>query len=96
MARELALRLRTTTHHVDQRVVIGHRAPFITVDAVSTCISCIRQTPYQAEHTHFGSTWRIRKDWTSYEVFGRNGHLLQIQKVLATFDLQGYLERHHK
>jgi hypothetical protein len=96
LARDLALRLHKATYRVYHRASIGARVPIAILDIAGASASHMRQTPYQAEHTHFGSTWRVRTDWTSYEVFDRNGHPLQVQKVLSTFDLKGYLTRHHK
>jgi hypothetical protein len=93
MSSDLASRLHTTTHGVNHEANLGLRVPFTRVSAIGTCIFCIRQTPYQAEHTHFGPTWRIHADWTSYEVFDRNGYPLQIQKILSTCDLEGQLKK---
>jgi len=90
LARELALRLYGATHRLDSSNR-GPRVPFTTADADGLCMTWLRETPYQCEHTHYGATWRIRTEWKTYEAFGRNGRPLQIDKVLNSFDLEGYL-----
>jgi len=93
MARDLALRLYDATHRVRHGTHIGPRVPFTRVDADGIVLTWIRETPYQAEHTRFGATWRIRTDWQTYEVFDSNGHTLPIARILDSFDLEEYLNR---
>ena len=90
LARELALRLYNATHRLDGSNR-GPRTPFTGVDADGLCLTWMRETPYQAEHTHFRATWRMRTEWKTYEAFGRNGRPLPIDQVLNSFDLEGHL-----
>jgi hypothetical protein len=91
MARDLALRLHAATHRLGHHANVGFRVPFTMVDEDGIRLTWLRKTPYQAGHTRFGATWRIRTQWTTYEVFNCNGHPLQIQKVLRAFDLEEHL-----
>ncbi len=91
IARSLALRLFASTQRLGHKADIGFRVPFTIVDDDGLCLTWLRKTPYQAAHTHFGATWRIRTKWKTYEVFDRNGRPLQIQKVLGVFDLEEHL-----
>lgn len=90
LARDLTLRLHSSTHRLDGSNK-GPRVPFTVADADGLCMTWLRETPYQGEHTHYGATWRIRTEWRTYEAFGRNGRPLQIDKVLNSFDLEGHL-----
>lgn len=90
LAREFALRLYSPIRQLDGSNQ-GVKAPFTVTDADGFCLTWMRETPYQGEHTHYGATWRIRTEWKTYEVFGRNGRPLQIDKVLNSFDLEGHL-----
>lgn len=96
LARDLALRLHAATHRLGHNTNVGHRVPFTMVDADGLSLSWLRETPYQAEHSHYGATWRIRTEWKTYEAFDCKGHPLKIQSVLKSFDLDGYLARRKK
>ena len=87
MARAFSLRLFAMTQRLDHATKVGTRAPFTRLDEDGLSITCRRETPYQAEHTHFGSIWRIRTEWTRFEAFGVSGNQLKIQNVLNAFDL---------
>lgn len=91
MARDLALRLHASTQRLGHKTDVGFRVPFTMLDEVGICLTWLRKTPYQAAHTHFGATWRIRTDWKTYEVFDCKGRPLPIQKVLRGFDLEEHL-----
>lgn len=55
------------------------------------CVQLIRETPYLAEHTQFGATWRTRVEWKTFEPYGENGQPLQVHQLLREFDLLAYL-----
>lgn len=96
MARDLALRLHAATHRSEHSTNIGFRVPFTKVDADGICLSWIRETPYQAEHSHYGATWRIRTEWQTFEAFDCKGRPLKIQSVLRSFYPEGHLARRKK
>ena len=70
LARDLALRLYGATHRLDG-CNKGPRTPFTVAKADGLCMTWLRETPYQGEHTHYGATWRIRTEWKIYEAFGK-------------------------
>lgn len=90
LARELSLRLYAASHHRDGSNK-GPGVPFTVTDPDGLCLTWLRETPYQGEHTHYGATWRFRTEWKTYEAFGPNGRPLQIDKVLNSFDLEDHL-----
>ncbi len=91
LAKKLALCLHKATHRIDHHIKIGPRAPYTLVDSGGRCLTLIQETPYQAEHSHFGATWRIRVEWKKFEAFGEKGQCLAIHAVLREFDLSEFL-----
>lgn len=87
LARELALRLNAAAHLLG-RSKKDPRRPFTVTEADGHCLSWLRETPYQAQHTRFGAIWRIRTEWKTYEAFGPKGRPLPIDKVLNSYDLK--------
>jgi hypothetical protein len=92
LARDLALRLYKATQRIDHHIKSGPRAPHTLVDERGVSIQWIRETPYQAEHTRFGATWRTRVEWKTFEPYGENGQPLPVRQLLREFDLLAYLQ----
>ena len=91
LAKGLALRLHKAPHRIDHHIKIGPRTPYALLDAGGKCLTLIQETPYQAEHSRFGATWRIRVEWKAFEAFGEKGQCLAITTLLREFDLSGFL-----
>lgn len=87
LARDLALRLHQATQRIDHHMQTGPRAPYSLVDSSGVCVHWIRETPYQAEHTHHGANWRTRVEWMTFEPYGERGQPLQVHPLLREFDL---------
>lgn len=91
LARDLTLRLYEATQRIDHHIKAGPRAPYTVVELDGVRVRWIRETPYQAQHAHFGATWRAHVEWVTFEPYGENGRPLPVHQLLCEFDLLAYL-----
>ena len=56
--------------------------PHERIDDAGHCLRLQKETRYQASHSHYGATWKVRVDWKTFDVFGAQGNPLAIVKLL--------------
>lgn len=66
-----------------RRYAASHRDPVHQVSDDGTCLRVVTTQTFQVAHSHWGTTVQTREDWTTFEVHGPSGRLLNVLGVMA-------------